>query len=154
MRQRLQREQRPATQASPCTQGPIFRRWEDASDSLPAAGWVLVLACVFRVVNAVLVRTYFSPDEYWQSLEVAHEFVFGTRFGTALTWEWLPPAQIRGSLHPMVFAALYASLRALGLDSQAAVAYGPRVLQGIAAGVADYFTYAFCWRHSKAGERH
>jgi phosphatidylinositol glycan class B len=34
------------------------------------------LVC-FRVVNALLVRTYFNPDEFWQSTEVAHRLVFG-----------------------------------------------------------------------------
>ena len=31
----------------------------------------------WRAAQAVLVCTYFNPDEYWQSLEVAHEMVFG-----------------------------------------------------------------------------
>ena len=45
---------------------------------MEAAGakvWCAVL--VFRLVNALLVRTYFNPDEYWQSLEIAHRLVFG-----------------------------------------------------------------------------
>ena len=49
-------------------------------------GGLLHRPCVlFRVVNAVCVRTFFSADEYWQSLEVAHKLVFG--YGH-LTWEW------------------------------------------------------------------
>ena len=31
----------------------------------------------FRCVNALLLQTSFVPDEYWQSLEVAHKVVFG-----------------------------------------------------------------------------
>ena len=38
---------------------------------------LLVLCLAFRALNAVLVRTAFAPDEYWQSLEVAHRMVFG-----------------------------------------------------------------------------
>lgn len=34
-------------------------------------------AIVFRIVDAFLVGAYFNPDEYWQSLEVAHRMVFG-----------------------------------------------------------------------------
>jgi len=45
--------------------------------------WCLVF--VFRCMNSLLVRTAFNPDEYWQSLEVAHNLVFG--YGH-LTWEW------------------------------------------------------------------
>ena len=36
------------------------------------------LAClVTRVVNALLIQTYFNPDEHWQALEVAHKLTFG-----------------------------------------------------------------------------
>jgi hypothetical protein len=38
---------------------------------------VLALAVAFRAANALLVRTYFNPDEHWQSLEVAHRVAFG-----------------------------------------------------------------------------
>ena len=38
---------------------------------------VLALALAFRAVNALLVRTYFNPDEHWQCLEVAHRVAFG-----------------------------------------------------------------------------
>lgn len=31
---------------------------------------------VIRLVNAMLIQTYFVPDEFWQSLEVAHKMVF------------------------------------------------------------------------------
>ena len=31
----------------------------------------------FRVVNALVLQTQFSPDEYWQTVEVAHNMVFG-----------------------------------------------------------------------------
>ena len=31
----------------------------------------------FRLLNCYLVRTWFVPDEYWQSQEVAHRLAFG-----------------------------------------------------------------------------
>lgn len=38
----------------------------------------LYLACfAFRAVQALLLQTYFAPDEQWQSVEVAHRLVFG-----------------------------------------------------------------------------
>lgn len=37
----------------------------------------LALALVVRLSQALLVRTAFAPDEYWQSIEVAHRLVFG-----------------------------------------------------------------------------
>jgi GPI mannosyltransferase 3 len=41
--------------------------------------WVVSfwLFLAFRIANAALLQTSFNPDEYWQSLEVAHRIVFG-----------------------------------------------------------------------------
>lgn len=38
---------------------------------------VFALCLAFRLVNALLVQTYFNPDEHWQALEVAHRIAFG-----------------------------------------------------------------------------
>ncbi|TYZ57405.1 hypothetical protein PybrP1_011513, partial [[Pythium] brassicae (nom. inval.)] len=84
----------------------------------------------FRVWNALFVRTTFSPDEYWQSTEVAHRLAFG--YGHLC---------IRGFAHPGLFALLYKALALLGLDSRWAVAYGPRILQGVLSALNDYFLY-------------
>uniref|UniRef100_A0A0E0JKE4 Mannosyltransferase n=1 Tax=Oryza punctata TaxID=4537 RepID=A0A0E0JKE4_ORYPU len=73
---------------------------------------VLALALAFRAANALLVRTYFNPDEHWQCLEVAHRIIFG--YGH-LTWEW--KRGLRSYLHPFIFAALYKILSLLHLDS-------------------------------------
>ena len=41
-------------------------------------GWrVLAALAAFRACSAALCQTAFVPDEYWQSLEVAHRIVFG-----------------------------------------------------------------------------
>lgn len=39
--------------------------------------WVWRACLAARMLNAMLVQTYFNPDEHWQSLEVAHRMVFG-----------------------------------------------------------------------------
>ena len=31
----------------------------------------------FRFINALMVQTSYVPDEYWQSIEVAHNMAFG-----------------------------------------------------------------------------
>lgn len=42
------------------------------------AEWKVVgLAVCVRICQALLMQTSFSPDEFWQSLEVAHRIVFG-----------------------------------------------------------------------------
>eukprot|EP00897_Mesotaenium_endlicherianum_P004687 jgi/Mesen1/4246/ME000022S03540 len=67
---------------------------------------------LFRIFNAVVMRTYFSPDEFWQGPEVAHRIVFGYGYET---WEWR--AGLRGYLHPLVYAAPYKLLALCGSDS-------------------------------------
>jgi GPI mannosyltransferase 3 len=42
-----------------------------------SVGNIAAVCLALRVINALLIRTTFSPDEYWQSLEVAHRIVFG-----------------------------------------------------------------------------
>lgn len=90
-----------------------------------------------RVLTALLVDTYFSPDEFWQALEVAHFQVFApdefrlalqntsavahaTRTSVGyLTWEWRH--MIRGSVYPQIFSTLYWLLRSCGMDTRWAV---------------------------------
>lgn len=64
-----------------------------------------------RILSVFLVQTWYVPDEYWQTLEVAHKQVFG--YGT-LTWEW--QQGIRSYLYPSVVAGLYTVLKYTGLD--------------------------------------
>ncbi|KAI9223475.1 Alg9-like mannosyltransferase family-domain-containing protein [Blastocladiella britannica] len=99
--------------------------------SPPGSVRIFALLVVFRVWNAVQIATSFSPDEYWQGLEIAHWMAFG--FG-AITWEWLPGTQIRGFAHPLFFAAGYKALGYFGVESTP-------LLQGIIAAVCDYYTW-------------
>ena len=85
-----------------------------------------------------MVSTYFNPDEYWQGPEVAHYMVFG--YGH-LTWEWKQRAQLRGVAHTLFFAVPFKLLAVLGMDSPTLIAYTPRVVQGVIAGVGDYYTH-------------
>lgn len=55
---------------------------------MPSDVELLVLCVVFRVANSVLVRTYFNPDEYWQSVEVSHRLVFGSGH-LYVVWRWV-----------------------------------------------------------------
>ncbi|OQR88481.1 GPI mannosyltransferase [Thraustotheca clavata] len=103
---------------------------------------LLAAIILFRVANAWFVRTYYSADEFWQSSEVAHNLVYG--YGT---WEWLPTAQLRGYAHPALFALLYKGLQVLGLDTPWAVAYAPRLLQGVLAAIGDIFLYKLAYMY-------
>lgn len=83
-------------------------------------------------------RSSFSPDEFWQSLEVAHRCVFGYGY---LTWEWWDEHQVRSIAHPFVYAVVYFALKVLGIDYPGVVAYAPRVLQSVLLAVVDWSLY-------------
>ena len=58
--------------------------WDRQKDSFPgdSFSWIidrkiLVGCIIFRLLNALLLQTFFNPDEYWQSVEVAHRITFG-----------------------------------------------------------------------------
>ena len=113
-----------------------------AAPSLRALCCALLL---FRALNGLVVVTYFNPDEYWQSIEVAHRWVFGYGY---LTWEWAPDARIRGAAHPAMFALLYKFLGLTGLDSQWAVAWAPRLLQAVFSAAGDVACAALAQSHA------
>jgi phosphatidylinositol glycan class B len=65
----------------------------------------VVLTCLLvRVFIALVTSTFFQPDEYYQSLEPAHQLVFGYGF---LTWEWLSPFPIRSIAYPALNIPIY-----------------------------------------------
>lgn len=47
---------------------------------------ILNLLLAFRFINALLVKTFFQPDEYFQALEPAWRLAFGTESGAWITW--------------------------------------------------------------------
>jgi phosphatidylinositol glycan class B len=129
---------------------------------------ILLFLIGFRLVNALTVRTFFQPDEFFQSLEPAWEIAFGVNQGPWITWVRSPPTaptayprlfadpfvsqewehQLRSSLHPLIFAAVYtvADLvaRTLGLapTSRAELLIAaPGITQAVIAAVGDFYTW-------------
>lgn len=72
---------------------------------------VFLIFLFIRLASVCLVHTFFVPDEYWQSLEVAHNLAF--KYGY-LTWEW--HQGIRSYIPPLIIAAYYKLLELIGLD--------------------------------------
>ncbi|XP_075981867.1 phosphatidylinositol glycan anchor biosynthesis class B [Anticarsia gemmatalis] len=97
-----------------------------------------VVSVIFfvRLLSVFVVQTWYVPDEYWQTLEVAHKEVFG--YG-ALTWEW--QKGIRSYLYPSLVALLYTILKYTGLDYPEALVLLPRILQAVISTAADYSFY-------------
>ena len=47
---------------------------------------ILLFLIAFRILNALTIRTFFQPDEYFQSLEPAWQMAFGKDSGAWITW--------------------------------------------------------------------
>src|SRR6187402_283095 len=71
---------------------PIYGLHHLVNEQAAKDTWMLLL--VFRCINALAVRTFFQPDEYFQSLEPAWQMAFGAQSGAWITWvgpSSLPP---------------------------------------------------------------
>ncbi|CAO1395837.1 unnamed protein product [Diamesa hyperborea] len=97
---------------------------------------VFLLLLLIRVGSVFIVNTFFSPDEYFQSQEIAHKTVFG--YGHE-TWEW--SKGIRSYFYPMLIAGLYKILALLKLDTVTLVVLVPRIMQAILSAYSDYRFY-------------
>lgn len=52
---------------------------------------IFALLLAFRIVNALTLRTFFQPDEFFQSLEPAWQLAFGDTTDAWITWVNAPP---------------------------------------------------------------
>src|SRR3989338_5687540 len=105
--------------------------------------WVAI-SC-YRIINALLLGTYFNPDEYWQAQEVAHKEVYG--YGEK-TWERDPNWAIRGYAHPTLVAIIpYSLMKLLGIDSAFLVQWMPRIIHAVfVPAVIDLFIWKMAQR--------
>ena len=115
-----------------------------SSSYLLSSPLLLYLALLlFRWFTSVCLRTYFNPDEPWQSLEPAYSYAsppLGHR-----TWEWQPAARIRSHAHILPFILLYQALHSLPLPthpySYLLHLHSPRLLQSLLVAAADVRLY-------------
>lgn len=59
--------------------------YADAAHSVTSRD-ILLFLIAFRILNALSIRTFFQPDEYFQSLEPAWQMAFGVDSGAWITW--------------------------------------------------------------------
>ena len=52
---------------------------------------ILLFLIAFRILNAFCIKTFFQPDEFFQSLEPAWDWAFGADSGAWITWASLLP---------------------------------------------------------------
>ncbi|XP_039626202.1 GPI mannosyltransferase 3 [Polypterus senegalus] len=102
---------------------------------------VVLFSVCFRLLNCYLVQTSFVPDEYWQSLEVAHRITF--KYGY-LTWEWTQG--LRSYLYPLFFASIYKVLHLLNKDTVQLLIITPRIVQALLAAFSDVKLYSLMRR--------
>ncbi|KJP86894.1 hypothetical protein AK88_03508 [Plasmodium fragile] len=95
----------------------------------------LLYLILFRLLNCLVVQTSFFPDEYAQSIEISHYWVFG--YGHK-PWEWESCISLRSVVHPLTYAILFYVLKITQLDTPLAVLYAPRIFQGLCAALGDY----------------
>ncbi|KKA25114.1 hypothetical protein T310_0819 [Rasamsonia emersonii CBS 393.64] len=112
---------------------------------------ILLFLVAFRVLNALCVRTFFQPDEFFQSLEPAWQIAFGKDSGAWITWEW--KHQLRSSIHPVFFAAVYYVagsiawlLRHSPLTAADLLIAAPKTTQAVIAAIGDYYTWKLAGR--------
>ncbi|CAG7922728.1 unnamed protein product [Penicillium olsonii] len=112
---------------------------------------LLLLLIAYRLVNAFSVQTFFQPDEYFQSLEPAWKIAFGEDQGAWITWEWRH--QLRSSLHPLLFAALYKLAHYLAIILRVSPATraelliaAPKTAQAVIAAIGDFYTWKLAVR--------
>ncbi|KAJ5774134.1 GPI mannosyltransferase [Penicillium paradoxum] len=112
---------------------------------------ILLYLIAFRLANAFALKTFFQPDEYFQSLEPAWQIAFGQGQGAWVTWEWRH--QLRSSLHPLFFAALYkvadffASTLSVSPGTRAELLIAaPKIAQAVIAAIGDFYTWKLAVR--------
>lgn len=94
---------------------------------------LLICSVTWRLISVYIVQTSHVPDEYWQSLEVAHHLAFNYGY---LTWEW--NSMIRSYIYPFLISILYRTMVLFNLDSTNMLVLLPRIFQAILSGYADY----------------
>lgn len=92
-------------------QCPILARHNMQTPSTTLSATLIAL--IWRIFTATTTRTFFQPDEFYQSLEVAHHAVFG--YGH-LTWEWSANPPIRSIVFPALYMPIYWLLKATKTD--------------------------------------
>jgi hypothetical protein len=70
------------------TPGVAPRRAKNDTSIFGHSQWMLVLGILLalRITNALSIKTFFQPDEYFQSLEPAWQIAFGAESGAWITW--------------------------------------------------------------------
>ncbi|XP_012142029.1 phosphatidylinositol glycan anchor biosynthesis class B [Megachile rotundata] len=103
---------------------------------------ILSYLILWRLTSVFLIQTAHVPDEYWQSLEVAHHLAFGYGY---LTWEW--SMKIRSYIYPFLISIMYRILALVSLDDVIILTTLPRIFQALMSAYGEYKFYE--WTKNK-----
>lgn len=111
---------------------------------IPTLLIVSISLLIIRLCHLHIVHSWYVPDEYWQSLEIAHYITFG--FGHR-TWEWI--VGIRSYLSISWIVILYKTLQFFSMDTLQLLIWSPRFLQTLFSTYSDYCFVQWIQKHSK-----
>lgn len=103
---------------------------------------------IVRLFHLYIVRSWYVPDEYWQSLEISHYVTFG--FGYR-TWEWV--VGIRSYLSISWIIIVFKILKFFSLDTLQLLIWSPRFLQTLLSVFSDYCFVCWTQKHSKCSSK-
>lgn len=101
-----------------------------------------------RLFHLYIVRSWYVPDEYWQSLEISHYLTFG--FGYR-TWEWI--VGIRSYMSISWIIIVYKILKFFSLDTLQLLIWSPRFLQTLLSAFSDYCFVCWTQKHSQCSNK-
>ncbi|KAE8351147.1 putative mannosyltransferase [Aspergillus coremiiformis] len=153
---RLRRSPLPSSRSSssasssPSSSSSSSSSSASSSSSLPSTttstSHVFLFLIAFRLLNALALRTFFQPDEFFQSLEPAWQTVFGEDHGAWITWEWRH--HLRSSIHPLLFATAYSvadlfarTLRLSPATRGDLLIAAPKLTQAVISAIGDLYTW-------------
>ncbi|KAI1460627.1 glycosyltransferase family 22 protein [Annulohypoxylon moriforme] len=139
------KKSKPSAKAPSTTTRNSPKKSNGASSVTVPARDALAVIFAIRFANALCVRTFFQPDEYFQALEPAWNMLFGDDSGAWITWEW--KHQLRSSIHPAVFAFGYWIVEQYGGAGMSPITKAkwliaaPKVLQTAFAALSDWYSW-------------
>jgi len=104
---------------------------------------IFLFCLAYRAGTALICRTTFVPDEYYQSVEVAYKLVFKRGI---TTWEWEEEHAIRSHVYILPYMVLFQIGKVLGISHTWFYSTAPRVLTAIYVACTDLQFYLLALR--------
>ncbi|CDW76889.1 UNKNOWN [Stylonychia lemnae] len=98
--------------------------------------YLLIMMRFFQAVY--MTQNMVHPDEYWQSIEVAYDHVYG---GVELPWEWHPKYRLRSTLYPYYLISFLSLIKFLQIDYAIVVRLYPYVAHSLLVILSDQYLW-------------